>query len=284
MNWSISTGCLVPLPWWRFLPHLRRAGFAGLEWVIGPEALWWRPERIGEAVRRAGLRVFSVHPPFAKFGPWANEGEALARQVRLSAAVGAPLTLIHPPQASDWRAPSARRWRRGLEAGLALAGRLGVRVAIETAGRRWRGDAQRLLLAPEDLAAFVEEWDLGVVLDVTHVGSLDPTLALAEPLIGPRLAGIHLSDMGHAAEDWGRGTLGRFASTHRLPGEGILPLRALLARLEGMGFAGPVTLEVSPVHLAVWRPRELERRLRDAVHTLQDGWQRPEAEHWERNP
>ena len=276
MNLSLSTGSLVPLPWWRFLAHLRRAGFNGVEWVIGPELLWQRPEEVGETVRRAGLAVFSVHPPFAKVGRWANEGEALARQVRLAAAVGAPLTLIHPPQDADWRAPGAQRWRRGLEAGLALARRLGVQVAIETAGRRWRGDARRLLLDPRELAAFVEEWDLGVVLDVTHVGSLDPTLASAEVLLGPRLLGIHLSDMAREPSDRVRRALGRFATTHRLPGEGILPLRGLLRRVAEMGFAGPITVEVSPVYFAVWRPWHLERTLRDVAAAVRDGWEAPQ--------
>lgn len=275
MNLSISTGSLYPLPWWRLLPHLRRAGFAGVEWVIGPELLWQRPEEVGEAIRRAGLAVFSVHPPFAKVGRWANEGEALERQVRLTAAVGAPLTLIHPPQDADWRAPGAQRWQRGLEKGVSLARRLGIQVAIETAGRRWRGDARRLLLAPTELAAFADEWDLGVVLDVTHVGSLDPSLASAGALLGPRLLGIHLSDLAREPSDLLRRALGRFATTHRLPGKGILPLRDLLQRLASAGFAGPVTLEVSPAHLSVWRPWLLERTLRDAAAAARDGWERP---------
>ncbi|MGQ9594730.1 MAG: sugar phosphate isomerase/epimerase family protein [Anaerolineae bacterium] len=275
MNLSLSTGSLAPLPWWRFLPCLRRAGFEGVEWVVGPELLWQRPEEIGGMVRRAGLAVFSVHPPFAKVGRWANEGEALARQVRLTAAIGAPLTLIHPPQDADWQASGAQRWRRGLEAGLDLARRLGVRVALETAGRRWRGEARRLLLDPEELAAFAEEWDLGVVLDVTHVGSLDPSLASAEVLLGPRLLGVHLSDMAQEPHDPVRRALGRFATTHRLPGEGILPLQDLLRRLAGMGFAGPVTLEASPAYLALRRPWGLERTLRDAAAAVRDGWGGP---------
>ncbi len=139
-------------------------------------------------------------------------------------------------------------------------------------GRRWRGDTRRLLLDPEELATFAEEWDLGIVLDVTHVGSLDPTLASAEVFLGPRLLGIHLSDMARDPGDPLRRALGRFATTHRLPGKGILPLRDLLRRLASVGFAGPVTLEVSPAYLSVWRPWALERTLRDAVTAVRDGW------------
>ncbi|MGC8839398.1 MAG: TIM barrel protein, partial [Anaerolineae bacterium] len=163
----------------------------------------------------------------------------------------------------------------GLEEGVSVARRLGIQVAIETAGRRWRGDARRLLLDPRELAAFVEEWDLGVVLDVTHAGSLDPTLASAEVFLGPRLLGVHLSDMAREPHDPLRRALGRFATTHRLPGRGVLPLQDLLRRLAAMGFAGPVTLEVSPVYLSVWRPWDLERTLRGAAAAVRDGWERP---------
>jgi len=269
---SISTGSLYPYPLPLALHWIAEAGFEGLELVVGPELLWGGADWVRRQVREAGLEIFSVHPPFLKVASWANEGEAAARQVELAAELAAPLTMIHPPAASRWEDPSAQRYLRGLEAGLVAAESLGVCLAIETAGRRWHGDAGRLLLDPAELAAFVEERGLGVVLDVTHVGTLDPTLESADVLLGPRLAGIHLSDMGGEANDWHGGTLGRFTTTHRMPGEGILPLKLILRRLSEIEFAGPVTLEVSPLHLGVWRPHQLTKRLQQATAFVRNGW------------
>ncbi|MGQ9585265.1 MAG: sugar phosphate isomerase/epimerase family protein [Anaerolineae bacterium] len=272
MRLSISTGSLLPYPLPVALSRIARAGFEGIELVLGPETFLMGAGWVRGQVRKVGLEILSVHPPFLKVASWANEGEALARQVEWAAQLEAPLTLIHPPAASRWDAPSAQRYLRGLEAGCTTAQRLGVQVAIETAGRRWQGDTDRLLLKPRELAAFVAARDLAVVLDVTHVGTLDPTLRSAEVLFGPRLAGIHLSDMVREASQGRRGFLARFMATHRMPGDGVLPLEPTLKRLATSGFAGPVTLEVNPQHLVVWHRRRLARNLRQAAAFVRDAW------------
>jgi sugar phosphate isomerase/epimerase len=54
-------------------------------------------------------------------------------------------------------------------------------------------------------------------------------------------------------------------SHHQMPGRGTLPLRALLGRLKGGGYAGPLTIEVNPLAMAAWRPAERAARLRRIV-------------------
>ncbi|NLE76628.1 MAG: sugar phosphate isomerase/epimerase [Chloroflexi bacterium] len=272
MKLSVSTGCAAPLPLALSLPRFAEAGFQGVELVLDPRSMLGAAQAVRRQVQRSGLRLFSVHPPFIKAGRWRNEGVVAPQQVELAAELGAALTLVHPPGTADWEDQETLHYLRGLDAAQERGQQLGVRLAMETAGRRWHGDHRRLLLHPAELKAWTEQRGLGLVLDVAHVGTLDPTLEAARPLLAADLAGVHLSDVSRPHEEWRRGLWGRFGSTHQMPGEGMLPLTTFLGDLAASGFAGYMTLEVSPLHLAVWDARAMVRRLRQAVEFVRCAW------------
>jgi 2-keto-myo-inositol isomerase len=94
--------------------------------------------------------------------------------------------------------------------------------------------------------------NVGVVIDAFHyyAGGSTPEMLLG--LDPARLFIVHLDD----AEDRPRGEL---RDVHRLlPGDGVIPLRDLVGRIEGLGYGGPWSIELfrpeywawDPVHLA----------------------------------
>ena len=57
---------------------------------------------------------------------------------------------------------------------------------------------------------------------------------------------------------------------HQLPGEGHLPLEPFLHQLVGLGYDGPITLELSPVSLGIWWPPAVRRNLARSVAYIRD--------------
>ena len=101
---------------------------------------------------------------------------ATARNLRLAAALGAPLVVVHPsaePIADAERAARLDGARRSLEALARVAAPAGVRVAVECLPRSCLGHTAAELLSlvgPLDAAA-------GVCLDVNHLNLREPDLA-----------------------------------------------------------------------------------------------------------
>jgi sugar phosphate isomerase/epimerase len=87
----------------------------------------------------------------------------------------------------------------------------------------------------------------------------------ARQVFGPRLANVHLSDVGGPLARLPVRRLRSAVGEHRFPGTGGLSLSTLLGDLGGDGYAGPVTLEVNPFALRFWWPAAVRRRLAEAA-------------------
>jgi sugar phosphate isomerase/epimerase len=53
-----------------------------------------------------------------------------------------------------------------------------------------------------------------------------------------------------------------------MPGQGVLPLVEFMHTLLAQGYAGVLTLEVSPMALGAWRPSRAGQRLASLVQSM----------------
>ncbi len=201
---------------------------------------WFR--RAESRLRRSRTRLHSVHLPYGRTLDLsqpddAGRAAALAateRHLRLAAALGAPLVVVHPsaePIADAERAARLDRARRSLEALSRVAAEHGVRMAVECLPRTCLGNTAA------ELRSIVDALDaatVGVCLDVNHLNLREPDIGAAVAALAPRLLTLHCSDNDGVDE------------RHWLPGAagGVIDWRAFLGALRENGYPGPFLYEV----------------------------------------
>jgi sugar phosphate isomerase/epimerase len=237
-------------------------GFELLAWT--PETLdeYYTPETIreiraiaaGEGVAltaftftlRASMDASATHCTF--------DVAALERGMRTAAALGSPVfTSVSPypfgqpvgrmmdrPVAQEWRAPVQKHWDwqadyaqfvQTLQHGCRLAAELGMKVAIEPHPYRWVASAQSMLRLIEHVGAD----NLGINLDPSHMFPVGELPHYAVHMLEGRVFGTHFSDNDGAT------------NAHWRPGKGKIDWSALLAALDGVGYDGPITIELEDV-------------------------------------
>lgn len=107
-----------------------------------------------------------------------------------------------------------------------------------------------------NLTSFAQAQGCGVTLDTCHAGANGQDILACYEIVRPALVNVHLSDVV-----WRNGK----PRTHRLPGEGELPLRAFLAALARDGYDGLITLEIHPREVGLLNRARAARRLRQAA-------------------
>jgi len=275
LKFSLSTGTLYIYPIRTVLRWARDAGFDGVELAVNPEAI----ARGGTAVRllaeSEGLELFSVHPTVVPLPGWWERRSGLEPTIRFAQEAGAGLVVVHTPRATSLDTGEGLVFRQWIEAWQPRLANGGLRLAVENKAVRTPAARDYVLTPLARLRAFADRYDLGLVLDTTHAGASGEDLLQARQVFYGRLANVHLSDMGAsgvvAALPYVRTLLGE----HRFPGSGELALEDLLSALAGNGYAGPVTLEVSPFAMRVWWPSAVRRRLAEAL-----GWMKRAAQGW----
>ena len=115
------------------------------------------------------------------------------------------------------------------------------------------------------MRVFADWFDVGLVLDMAHAGSVGEDLVAVWRVFDSRLANVHLSDWRPAGGEAARGRLSGAITDHLFPGAGTLPLAGLLADLAGSRYARPVTLKVNPFAARFWWPPAIRRRLAQAA-------------------
>ncbi|MBX6342592.1 MAG: sugar phosphate isomerase/epimerase [Thermomicrobiaceae bacterium] len=242
----------------------------GLEVMLTGRLLRAGPEAVAEIERRERVPVRSVHAVMRlrDQGPTRLAEDIVASARYARALRRCTALVIHTPATAALEAAAGRAWLDAVEtAREALAG-TGVRLAVENGGRFRKGDPVGLFDLPDRLRWLAAEWDLGITLDVAHAASCGWEIESALDDLLPRLANVHLSDYRHR---WYPHALANsLIRDHRLPGEGDLPLDRWLAQLAASGYAGPVTLELSPLAVRSLWPRAAERRLRGAIRSCRE--------------
>lgn len=185
----------------------------------------------------AALRAACRKAPFVSLHSrsehWAWDPDGLRREITLSRALGAQALVLHPgslgliEQGSRPDFPEIRRLAQE-------AREAGVRLALENGkDSQWALD-----WVLEEIGDDPVMTNLGICIDIGHAhlsksGGRDPVRHYLERY---RASLVHL----HVHDNVGE------VDEHRLPGEGTIDWRAVLATLEKIGYAGPAVFELHP--------------------------------------
>lgn len=257
----MSTGTLYAYPLRPVFRWARQAGFEGVELVINPEAVM----RGGQAVRRLaqaeGVEIFSAHPTILPFPGWQERDGGMARTIDLAQEAGIGLVVMHTPRSESLDEGEGLVFRQRIERWQQQLAGSDLRLAVENKAIRAEAHRRYALTPLDQLRAFADLCDLGLVLDTAHAGTAGENLVQARRLFDGRLVNVHLSDLGGRLPLAGLPLVHRFFGEHRFPGVGDLALSALLKDLGSSRYAGLVTLEVTPWSVRAWWPPAVRRYL-----------------------
>ncbi len=285
MDLQISTACLpYPLGW--TFATARAIGVEGIEISLTPALLRKGAGHVLRLSEGYGIPVRSLAIDWAGRPP---PGRVEIGEIgRFAAALPQCRVLVVPAPRPGGRALSTGGIGSYLQLLRSLSDVLPsgrVAVTLENPpGVRADGRVGPLDRFPQ-LRRLVEEWDLGFTFNTSYAGSSGWVITEPLPQMGGRLRNVHLGDFrppaaGGALELPPGGV--RDEHLRRLPGDGILPLRALLRALCRRRYTGLLTLDVHPRHLRAWWPPAARGRLAAAVAFCRSaardsGPQRPDA-------
>jgi sugar phosphate isomerase/epimerase len=246
MRFIFSTGSLYTYGIDRCFELAGRAGFDGMELMVDRRWDTRQPEYLLRLIERHGLPIIAVHTPLETGATpgWPDDApDRLRETVALAEALGAEVAIHHLPLRfrTHWL----------------IAGR--YRLPIPLPGRdpyqRWLLDgyatlqaATSVTLCIENMPAFrlfglrlnLQRWNRpaeivrfpALTLDTTHCGTWgwDPVEVYAQ--LRGQVRHVHLSNFD--------------GKEHRRPEAGQLRLDRLLGRLAADGYAGAVSIELSP--------------------------------------
>lgn len=266
---SLSTGSLYVYPLRQTFGMAAAAGYDGVELVLGIEAILRGPAWVRALAQAHGLPVRSVHPPILPLPRWDGVTH-VPRVVEFAAAVGAPLVVMHTPDARHLDDADGRAWQRALEEARRRGVASGVTVALENRAIFYDRQRYTALAHPEALYRYAEANDLPLTLDTVHAATWPLDVLEAYELFRERLVNVHLSDLRPVPRWLDRPWLHSYLKHHQLLGHGVLPITALLDRMRQDGYRGLITLELSPVALGFWWPSKARACLTEMVHVLRN--------------
>jgi sugar phosphate isomerase/epimerase len=268
LKFSLSTGTLYIYPLQTVFRWARAAGFDGVELVVNPEAIVRGGRAVRQMAEAEGVEIFSVHPTVVPLPGWWERHGGLDRTIRLAQETGASLVVMHTPRSTSLDEGEGLALRRKVEAWQPRLAGSGLRLAIENKAVRAEAHRRHALSSLDQLRAFADHYDLGLVLDTSHAGTAGDDLLRARQTFDGRLVNVHLSDMGGWLPPLPVASVRRSLGQHRFPSAGDLPLADLLSALSADQYPGPVTLEVHPVAMHAWWPPAMRRRLAQAVEWM----------------
>lgn len=244
----LSAGTLYTMKLEEIFKIASECGYDGIELIINTLFESRDPYKIiGQLLKICPIE--SIHAPFFKLHKWGHSGSALLKCITLARDFNIPLVNFHPPL---WFPPEFGFWRwfRQVEDYQALISNSQVIVTLENmpyVGNNIRFNPN-ILKKSADMLDFMEEHNLFMTFDTTHIGSHNPNFLgeFQRLLASGRIKNIHFSDYGHKRE-------------HLFPGRGILPLTRFLYMLKEHDYRGAVTLELSPAELPQKRDMIVER-------------------------
>lgn len=267
MRISFSTGTFYHRGLNYSLRLAQAAGFDGVELVVGGRYILNGTLPYQRALTTHDVPVLSVHPPFYPLPGWPRAfTQSIPRLASITQALGGTLCVVHTPFLASSDTPRALRYTEGLRQALAATE---ARIDIALESSQYNERAHRYLL--DDLRAlvdFAQERNCAVTFDTCHAGANGEDLLACFEIVRPVLRNVHLSDVV-----WRGGK----PITHRLPGEGTLPLAPLLGLLARDGYDGLVTLEIHPREASFLSAGAALRRLKQALDFVRGAIAQPAA-------
>ena len=255
MRVSFSTGTYYHRELRHSLALARDLGYDGVELVLGPRYLLHGARPLIDAITAAKVPALSVHPPFYPLPGWPRKAsQAIPRLAEVTREIGAELFVVHIPFFSGPNTPRAQRFTEILRSGIKIGGG-GVQIGLESS--QYNKRKKRYYLDDlEHLTSFALERGCGVTFDTCHAGANGQDVLACYEIVRPALRNIHLSDVV-----WRGGK----PMTHRLPGEGELPLGPLLQRLARDDYQGLISLEIHPREASFLNTARARGRLKKAL-------------------
>jgi 4-hydroxyphenylpyruvate dioxygenase len=185
----------------------------------------------------------------------------LARQMMDQMALVGADTLV---QCSNINTDIDRDWGRAVQ-DLQRLGELarskGVRIAFEPMSQ---GDWINTYQLGWELVRDVDHPNIGLVIDASHIFLAESPLDGIDRIPAERIFLVELADL--PATQLGRREMLR---NYRLfPGEGSRPVRALVERILGTGYRGPISAEVFNAYYRTLDPRDVARRGFESLERL----------------
>lgn len=263
-----ATGAAYVWPLRTAFELARAAGCDGVELDVSPQSILGGPRLLARLAAKTGLAVRAVHPPLFGLPGWGDPVVALGRLVDLALAAGIRTIVVHPPKATRPDAPLLAAFSAALRAARHRLQGSGTEVTLENPGFFRPRDRAYPLWDLARLHAFAAGHGLRLTLDTAHAGASPRPLLECYQIARDRLAHVHLSDLRQPPRCLDRPLFDSYVKHHQLPGTGHLPLGEFLRALACDGFAGDLTLELSPASLALWRPARARTRLARAVQDV----------------
>lgn len=180
-----------------------------------------------------------------------------------AAAIGSPYVISVPSFLPEEGLPEEEvraRTVASLRAMAEVAGEFGVRVGFEFLG--FATCSVSTLRAARRIVDEVEDPRVGLVIDTFHFYAGGSRIEDLDGLDPSRIFVVHVDD-AEPGDPAGLGDAQRL-----LPGEGVIPLRALVGRLEEIGYRGTYSLELFRPEYWRWNPEELARRGLESLRGL----------------
>lgn len=217
-----------------------------------------RIESLRERLTRSNISALSINAlEDATLGVRTSLDETLTRCARLclwARALGAPYIVAVPsalPPAGLAEREARARTVDALKAIARVAGDAGVKVGFEFLG--FPTCSVRTLHAARTIVDEVGDPNVGLVIDAFHFHVGGSRFEDLESLDASSVFIIHLDD----AEPGEPASL--IDAQRVFPGEGVIPLTALVRRVEDTGFDGFSSLELFRPAYWTWDPGELAR-------------------------
>jgi sugar phosphate isomerase/epimerase len=244
----LSTSSCFPEPLAGAFEIASTLGYDGLEVMVFTDPMSQDADALGKLAREYSVPVRSIHAPCLLLTqrvwgrePWGK----VHRSLELAKALDADVVVLHPPF----------RWQREyatdfVEEVNRLSRRSGIPVAIENM-YPWRVRGREV----GGYLPHAQQTGLGyahTTLDLSHTATsgIDPLVLMSE--LGDTLRHIHLADGSGSARD-----------EHLVPGRGIQPCAAVLARGKIMESVRSVAVEVGTRFV-----KDRDQRLADLGESL----------------
>jgi sugar phosphate isomerase/epimerase len=262
---SLSTASLYVYPLRHIFAIARDVGFEGVELVVCPEVLLRGAEYVRRLSQEYGLPIFTLHPSMIPTPRSRQHHRLLPQLTRLALDLDCQFIVIHTPKALSMEDRLGREYTEAVKKCVQELSGASPRLCIENQAVFRPGDRRYALCATDSLRRFVDEHDLPVTLDTAHVASFPYDLLETYETMRDRLVNVHLSDFRDDVSIPPWFNMHSYFKHHQLPGDGDLPLGRLLRRLREDRYEGPVTIEVSPFALQVWRPGRIRGKLAECL-------------------
>lgn len=226
-----------------------------------------RIERLRERLNRSNISALSINAlEDATLGVRTSLDATLTRCVRLcqwARVLGAAYVVAVPsvlPRGGPGQGEIRARTVDALRAIARVAGEAGVKVGFEFLG--FPTCSVRTLHAARAIVDEVGGPEVGLVIDAFHFHVGGSRFEDFESLDAASVFIIHVDDAepGEPA--------GLTDAQRLLPGDGVIPLKALVRRIEDTGFDGFYSLELFRPEYWTWDPGQLTRCGLERMHSL----------------